>query len=48
VFAKLKTLLRKAATPTIDAVSDAIAIAHILATYSEIECANYIKNARYA
>ena len=46
VFAKLKTLLRKAAARTVDAVSDAIA--HILATYSPTECANYIKDAGYA
>ncbi len=46
VFAKLKTLLRKAAARTIDAVSDAIA--HILASYSHAECANYLKNAGYA
>ena len=46
VFAKLKTLLRKAAARTIEAVSDAIAI--ILATYSHTECANYLKDAGYA
>jgi transposase len=46
VFAKLKTLLRKAAAPTIDAVSDAVA--QILATYFRAECANYIKDAGYA
>jgi transposase len=46
VFAKLKTLLRKAAARTLDAVSDAIA--QILATYSRTECANYIKDAGYA
>ena len=46
LFAKLKTLLRKAAARTLDAVSDAIA--HILATYSQAECANYLKDAGYA
>jgi hypothetical protein len=46
VFAKLKTLLRKAAARTVDAVADAIA--HVLATYSHAECANYIKDAGYA
>ena len=46
VFAKLKTLLRKAAARTFDAVSDAIA--HILAPYSPAECAAYVTNAGYA
>jgi len=46
MFAKLKTLLRKAAARTLDAVSDAIA--QILATYSKTECANYLRSAGYA
>lgn len=46
VFAKLKTLLRKAAARTLEAVSQAIA--HILKTYTPDECANYLKNAGYA
>ena len=46
LFAKLKTLLRKAAARTIDAVSDAVA--QILATYSQAECANYLTGAGYA
>ena len=46
LFAKLKTLLRKAAARTIDAVSDAVA--QILATYSHAECANYLRSAGYA
>jgi putative transposase len=46
VFAKLKTLLRKAAARSIDTVS--AAIAHILATYTPAECANYLRNAGYA
>jgi len=46
VFAKLKTSLRKAAARTLDAVSDAIA--RILPTYSQAECANYLKDAGYA
>jgi len=41
VFARLKTLLRKAAARTLDAVSDAVSdtIANILAAYSPTECA---------
>ena len=46
VFAKLKTLLRKAAARSLDAVS--AAIAQILETYTPAECANYLKNAGYA
>jgi transposase len=46
VFAKLKTLLRKATARSLQAVSQAIA--HILATYTPTECANYLKNAGYA
>jgi len=46
VFAKLKTLLRKAAARSIDAISEAIA--HILTTYTPAECANYLRHAGYA
>jgi transposase len=46
VFAKLKTLLRKACARSIDAVSDAIA--KILTTFTPDECANYLANAGYA
>jgi transposase len=46
VFAELKTFLRKAAARTIEAISDAVA--QILTTYSQTECANYLKDAGYA
>ena len=46
VFAKLKTLLRKAAARSLNAVSDAIA--KVLEAYSADECANYLRNAGYA
>jgi len=46
VFAKLKTLLRKLAARSIDAVADAIAC--ILGSYTPTECASYLKNAGYA
>jgi len=46
VFAKLKTLLRKAEARSLDFVADAIA--QILTTYTPQECANYIKAAGYA
>jgi putative transposase len=46
VFAKLKTLLRKAAARSLETVSGAIA--KILATYTPTECANYLRNAGYA
>jgi transposase len=46
VFAKLKTLLRKAAACSLDAVGGAIA--NILATYTPVECASYLRNAGYA
>lgn len=46
VFAKLKTMLRKAAAPTVEAISDAIA--QILGSFSSQECANYLKDAGYA
>jgi transposase len=46
VFAKLKTLVRKAAPRSLDAISDAIANA--LTAISPQECANYLKNSGYA
>ena len=46
VFAKFKTLLRKAEARTYDAVADASAA--ILAQYPPEECAAYVKNAGYA
>ena len=46
VFAKLKTLLRKAAPRTYDAIADAISEA--LKKFAPQECANYLKNAGYA
>lgn len=46
VFAKLKTLIRKARARTCDAVSDAIAAA--LGCFSPEECANYLVNSGYA
>ena len=46
VFAKLKHLLRKAATRSIDAVCDAIS--QILETFSPQECLNYFQNSGYA
>jgi transposase len=46
VFAKFKTLLRKAQARTYETVSDACG--EILAKYSPNECAAYIKNAGYA
>lgn len=46
VFAKLKTLLRKARARTSDAVNDAIAA--LLPAFSSQECANYLVNAGYA
>lgn len=46
VFAKLKTLLRKAAARTIEAVT--AAIGQILDLYTPEECANYFANAGYA
>jgi transposase len=46
VFAKLKTLVRKAAPRSLDAVSDAIAAA--LTAISPQECANYLRNSGYA
>jgi len=46
VFAKFKTLLRKAGARTYDAVADATAA--ILSQYAPQECAAYIRNAGYA
>jgi putative transposase len=46
VFAKLKTLVRKAAPRSFDAISNALKSA--LAQLSPSECANYLKNAGYA
>lgn len=46
VFAKFKTLLRKAKARTYEAVSHACS--EILAQFQPDECANYIKNAGYA
>ena len=45
LFAKLKTLLRKAATRTVDALWQAIGQA--LDAFSPVECANYLANAGY-
>ena len=46
VFAKFKTLLRKAQARTYESVS--AACGEILAQYSPKECAAYIRNAGYA
>jgi transposase len=46
VFAKLKTLLRKAAERTIEATWRRIA--QLLDAFTPSECANYLKNAGYA
>ena len=46
VFAKFKTLLRKAGARTYEAISDACA--DILVQYPPEECAAYIRNAGYA
>ena len=46
VFAKLKTLLRKAVARTIDAVT--AAIGQLLDLFTPEECANYFTNAGYA
>jgi transposase len=46
VFAKLKTLLRKAAKRTTDDITQQIATS--LAAFSSQECANYLRNAGYA
>lgn len=46
VFAKLKHLLRKAATRTVETVC--AAIGELLASFSRDECANYFRNSGYA
>jgi transposase len=46
LFSKVKTLVRKAAPRSLDAVSDAIANA--LAALPNSECANYFTNSSYA
>lgn len=46
VFAKLKTLLRKAAERTVEATWKRIGT--LLVTFSSQECANYFRNAGYA
>jgi putative transposase len=46
VFAKLKTLVQKAAPRCLDAVSDSIA--NTLRAVSAKECSNYLRNAGYA
>jgi len=46
VFAKLKTLLRKAEARTFEAI--ATAIAEILERFAPQECANYFRNSGYA
>lgn len=46
VFAKLKTLLRKARARTTEAVSNAIG--DLLGHFTSQECANYLVNAGYA
>ena len=46
VFAKLKTLLRKAEERTVDAVRERIGA--LLASFTPDECANYFRNSGYA
>ena len=46
VFAKLKTLLRKADERTVQATWQRIGL--LLDAFSPVECANYLKNAGYA
>jgi len=46
VFAKLKSLLRKAQAHTFDGLADAIELA--LSAFTADECDNYVKNAGYA
>jgi transposase len=46
VFAKFKTLLRKAEARSYEAISDACS--KILAQYPPAECAAYVRNAGYA
>ena len=45
LFAKLKTLLRKAAARTVETLWNAIG--HLLAAFSPAECANYFTDAGY-
>jgi len=45
LFAKLKSLLHKAAARTIGALCNAIG--HLLARFSSGDCANYFANAKY-
>jgi transposase len=45
VFAKLKHLLRKAAARTVETVCTAIG--QLLGTFTNEECANYLKNSGY-
>jgi len=45
VFSKLKTLLRKTAARTVDALWSAIGT--LLDTFSSDECANYLANSGY-
>ena len=47
VFAKLKTLLRKAAQRTVEATWQRIG-SFVLTRFTSHECANYIRNAGYA
>lgn len=46
VFAKIRTLLRKANARTVEAVTDAIG--KLLSEYTVQECANYLVNSGYA
>ena len=46
VFAKLKTLLRKAAERTVEATWKRIGA--LLETFTPVQCTNYLKNAGYA
>ena len=46
VFAKLKTLLRKAAARTVEATW--MSIGQLLDRFTPSECANYLRNAGYA
>ena len=46
VFAKLKTLLRKAAERTVQATWQRIG--SLLTAFTPTECANYLRNAGYA
>jgi transposase len=46
LFAKLKTLLRKAAERTVEATWQRIGL--LLDAFRPSECANYLKNAGYA